>query len=191
MCGCSCRDWNWFFTPLCGFWVSAQFTRLASLGGKHIYLLSCLTSPRQGLAVLCSPGSWIDCLPDSGSQVELVFGFGFHEHLPVSCMYSLCMWRPEVDSRCPPHSPSYVVWYKISHWAGAHWVQPDWLASKSEGPTCLCLSIRIIGTQSVIGKASTWMIRIKHRSLCLHGKHFTIEPYPWYLNCVASYFISH
>lgn len=84
MCGCSCRDWNWFFTPLCGFWVSAQFTRLASLGGKHIYLLSCLTSLRQGLAVLCSPGSWIDCLPDSGSQVELVFGFGFHEHLPVS-----------------------------------------------------------------------------------------------------------
>lgn len=182
MCGRSCRDWNWFFTPLCGFWVSAQFIRLASLGSKDIYLMICLTRLRQGLAVLCSPGSWTVFLTQAlRCNWFLVLGF------MSTCLYP-CMRSPvHVETRgWSGVLTLHLILFDTRSLteARAHWVQLDWLASKSEGSTCLCLSVWIIGTQSVMGKASTWMIRIKHRSLCLHGKHFAIESCPWYLNCL-------
>lgn len=154
MCGHPCRGWS----RSSHLYVGSEY-QLILLDLDH--WVFCFSSPRQGLAVLCSPapGPWVHYLPDFRFNLTvLLFGlvlvwfwwfclvWGFES----TC---LCMWRPEVD-------PGVLLTVHLMFFetrslteARAHWLQLEWFAASS----CLCFhSTWITGMQSVLVFMLTW-----------------------------------
>lgn len=69
-------------------------------------------------------------------------------------------------------SPYVYIWDRTSHWTWSSLIRLDWLSSKPQGSVCLCLPRA--GAASVpLWPVFMWVLKIKLRSLCSPGKHFT------------------
>lgn len=156
MCGHPSRGWS----RSSHLYVGSEY-QLILLDLDH--WVFCFSSPRQGLAVLCSPapGPWVHYLPDFrfnltvllfGLVLMVLLGLGFWEHLPVHV-------ETRDWSRCPPHCPPHVFWDKVSHWSQSSLIAARMVCSKFLSLLSQHLNYRhvwITGMQSVLVFMLTW-----------------------------------
>lgn len=74
-----------------------------------------------------------------------------------------CMWRPEINTVSSSIVFHLRFWSRVSHYGWSSTIQLDWLASESQGPSCLCFPSICPGSSFLHG----------YSELNLHSKRFT------------------